>query len=92
MTKAEATKRMYECMRLQRKSRRTIEVYLMWLEKYISFLSTCKADTQETKLGQFLTRIVTQDKVSASTQKQALCALVFSKEPSPHSVDQKLLL
>jgi integron integrase len=77
MTKADATKRMYECMRLQRKSPRTVEVYLMWLEKYISFLSTCTADTQEAKLGQFLTRIVTQDKVSASTQKQALCALVY---------------
>lgn len=77
MKKAEARQRMYECMRLQRKSPWTIKAYLEWLDKYVAFLATCRAEAHEEKLGQFLTRIVTQDNVAASTQKQALCALVY---------------
>lgn len=77
MTKADALKQMQNCMRLQRKSRWTIKAYSDWLGKYISFLVTCQAETTEEKIGQFLTRIVTQDKVAAATQKQALCAIVY---------------
>jgi len=77
MTKAEADRRMYECMRLQRKSRWTIKAYMEWLAKYAVFLSGNDAETHEEKLGQFLTRIVTQDNVSAATQKQALCAIIY---------------
>ncbi len=77
MKKAEAMRQMYECMRLQRKSRWTIKAYSEWLEKYINFLSGCHAETVEEKLGQFLTRIVTQDNVAAATQKQALCAIIY---------------
>ncbi len=64
-------------MRLQRKSRWTIKAYLDWMDKYISFLAVCQAETTEEKIGQFLTRIVTQDKVAAATQKQALCAIIY---------------
>jgi len=77
MKKAEAIQRLYEVCRLQRKSRRTIEAYSDWLRKYIDFLPGCHVDAVEEKMGQFLTRIVTQDNVSASTQKQALCAIIF---------------
>lgn len=77
MKKAEAMQRLDECCRLQRKSRWTIKAYSEWLGKYIDFLAGCRAETVEEKLGQFLTRIVTQDKVSAATQKQALCALIY---------------
>jgi len=77
MKKAEAIQRLNHCMRLQRLSRNTIKVYTDWLDRYITFLAGCRAETVEEKLGQFLTRIVTQDKVSASTQKQALCALIY---------------
>ena len=77
MKKAEAIQRMTECMRLQRKSRWTIKAYTEWLEKYITFLAGCRTETIEEKLGQFLTRIVTQGNVSAATQKQALCALIY---------------
>lgn len=77
MTKTEAMKNLYDVCRLQRKSRWTIKAYSDWLGKYIDFLSGCTAGTVEEKLGQFLTRIVTQDNVSAATQKQALCAIIF---------------
>lgn len=77
MKKAEAMKRLEECCRLQRKSRWTIKAYSGWLGKYIAFLANCHAETLEEKLGQFLTRIVTQDHISAATQKQALCALIY---------------
>lgn len=77
MKKAEAMRQMYECMRLQRKSRWTIKAYSEWLEKYINFLASCHAETIEEKMGQFLTRIVTQDNVAAATQKQALCAIIY---------------
>lgn len=77
MKKAEAMQRLDECCRLQRKSRWTIKAYSEWLAKYIDFLPGCHAETIEEKMGQFLTRIVTQDKVSAATQKQALCAIIY---------------
>lgn len=77
MTKAEAMQWLYEVCRLQRKSRWTIKAYSEWLGKYIDFLATCRAATVEEKMGQFLTRIVTKDGVAASTQKQALCAVIF---------------
>ena len=77
MKKEEARLRMYECMRLQRKSRWTIKAYLEWFDKYVAFLASCQAESHEEKIGQFLTRIVTQDNVSASTQKQALCAIIY---------------
>lgn len=77
MKKAEAMQRLSECLRLQRYSRNTIKVYSEWLDRYITFLAGCHAETIEEKMGQFLTRIVTQDHVSASTQKQALCAIIY---------------
>lgn len=77
MKKAEAMQKLNECCRLQRKSRWTIKAYSEWLGKYIDFLAGCQAKTVEEKLGQFLTRIVTQGRVSASTQKQALCAIIY---------------
>lgn len=77
MKKAEAMQRLSDLCRLQRKSRNTLKTYSDWLGRYIDFLATCTAATIEEKLGQFLTRIVTQDNVAASTQKQALCALIF---------------
>jgi integron integrase len=64
-------------MKMQRKSRNTIKVYLEWMGKFIDFLTTCKAETHEEKIGAFLSHQVNKFHVAASTQKQALCALVF---------------
>jgi site-specific recombinase XerD len=75
--KEEAMQKMTECMRLQRKSPNTIKTYLDWLRKYMDFLPTCHAETHEQKLGQFLSLQVRKFNISAATQKQALCALVY---------------
>lgn len=77
MKKAEAITAMTDAMRLQRKSRWTIKAYLEWIEKYMTFLVTCTADTPEQKIGMFLSHTVNRFNVSAATQKQALCAIVY---------------
>lgn len=77
MRKAEALQVMENIMKMQRKSRNTIKVYLDWLEKFIDFLPSCKDMTHEEKIGAFLSHTVNKFHVSASTQKQALCSLVF---------------
>lgn len=77
MRKAEALTEMENIMKMQRKSKNTIKTYLDWMGKYIDFLATCHADTPEVKIGAFLSHTVNRFNVSASTQKQALCALVF---------------
>lgn len=77
MKKAEAMQRLSDLCRLQRKSRNTLKTYSDWLGKYIDFLAGSKSETVEEKIGQFLTRLVSQDHVAASTQKQALCAIIY---------------
>lgn len=77
MKKTEAIERMTTAMRLQRKSRWTIKAYLEWLGKYMDFLLTCTADNHEAKIGMFLSHQVQRNNVSASTQKQALCAIIY---------------
>ena len=49
MKRAEARQNMYECMRVQRKSKWTIKAYLEWLDKYMVFLLTCQAESHEEK-------------------------------------------
>lgn len=77
MKKEEAIQKMTDAMRLQRKSPNTTKTYLDWLRKYMDFLTTCRAETHEEKLGQFLPLQVKRFNVSAATQKQALCAIVY---------------
>lgn len=77
MKKEEAIQKMTDSMKLQRKSPNTIKTYLEWLRKYMDFLPNCHAATHEEKLGQFLSLQVRNFNISAATQKQALCALVY---------------
>ena len=77
MKKAEVLQKMTDIMKLQRKSRNTIKTYTEWLERYMDFLTICKAETPEEKIGAFLSHQVKHFNCAASTQKQALCALVF---------------
>lgn len=67
------------CMRLQRMSPNTIETYVGWIKQYIKHHGLKHpADMGVTEIGQFLTHLVGgKNGVSASTQKQALCALVY---------------
>ncbi len=66
----------------RRLAQRTRECYWGWIVEFLKFHRT--ADTwrqprelNETHVEAFLTHLAVQKKVSASTQNQALCALVF---------------
>jgi integron integrase len=77
MKKSEALKHYNEVMRLLRRSPKTIKVYLNWVGQYIDFISAPgSGNTREEKIGKFLSRLVIKHNVSATTQKQALCAIV----------------
>lgn len=77
MTKTESIKRYYETLRLLRRSKSTISTYLSWIRQYIDFLPSClPGASREERIGAFLSRLVIKGNVSATTQKQALCAIV----------------
>lgn len=77
MNKVAALTKFTEIMRLLRRSRKTIDCYCKWVDQYIDSLAVCNPeDTREDKIGRFLSRLVIKHHVSASTQKQALCAIV----------------
>lgn len=76
MKKDEALTRYRDTLRLLRRSKSTISTYLSWTRQYIDFLSICRASTREERIGGFLSRIVVRGNVSATTQKQALCAII----------------
>jgi integron integrase len=78
MKRDEAMKRYTETMRMMRYSGKTIEAYGDWISQFITFLCAGKAmDTREEQIGGFLTRLVVERNVSATTQKQALCAIIL---------------
>ena len=77
MKRNEALKKFYEIMRMFRKSPRTIDVYMDWVGRYISSLAASPAGaTREDKISRFISNLVIKGNVSATTQKQALCAIV----------------
>ena len=77
MTKQQAITSLQDMLALKRYSRRTVKVYSFWLGRYIEFLGSCKKGSREERIGKFLTLLASGEKVAASTQKQALCAIVF---------------
>ena len=67
-----------DAVRTRHYSRRTEEAYVAWILRYIVFHRT----THPTQMGaseisQFLTWLAVDRRVSASTQNQALSALLF---------------
>lgn len=78
MQASEAVKKMRESMMLQHKSRKTIKTYLAWAEKFMAYLHAVPAGrSREDNVIAFLTRLAVNEHVAASTQKQALCAVVY---------------
>lgn len=67
------------CMRLQRMSKNTIGTYVNWIKAYIHHHNLRHpAEMGVVEIGQFLTHLIGgKTGVAASTQKQALCALVY---------------
>ena len=59
-------------------SQRTQEMYVRWILRYFNFLKLAKVnDLRNADINRFLTHLAVEGKVSASTQNQALAALLF---------------
>lgn len=70
--------RVREAVRTRHYSIRTEEAYAFWVRRYILFHHRRHpAEMSEAEVGAFLTHLATQGEVAASTQNQALNALIF---------------
>lgn len=69
---------MRDAVRARHYSRRTEDAYIAWIRRYILFHGKRHpAEMGAAELTQFLTALAVQGKVAASTQNQALSALLF---------------
>jgi len=67
-----------EALRSRHYSRRTEQTYGMWVKRFIYFHNVRHpAEMAEPEINAFLTHLAVKEKVSASTQNQALSALLF---------------
>ncbi len=64
-------------LRLKRRSYRTEQTYLAWVERFFKFTSKSPETVSGEDLQNFLTNLVVERKVAPSTQNQALNALIF---------------
>src|SRR5512134_953162 len=70
--------RLREALRSRHYSRRTDHCYCHWVKRFIFFHHVRHpADMAESEINAFLTHLAVKEKVSASTQNQALSALLF---------------
>jgi site-specific recombinase XerD len=70
--------RVREAIRTRHYSRRTEEAYVHWIRRYIVFHGKAHPSTLGAeKISAFLTWLAVRQHVSASTQNQALSALLF---------------
>ena len=69
---------MRDAIRTRHYSRRTEEAYIAWIRRYILFhRKRHPAEMGATEITEFLTSLAVRRKVAASTQNQALSALLF---------------
>jgi len=67
-----------EALRSRHYSRRTEQTYCHWVKRFIFFQHVRHpAEMAEPEMNQFLTHLAVKEHVSASTQNQALSALLF---------------
>jgi len=70
--------RLREALRSRHYSRRTEQTYCLWVRRFIFFHNVRHpAEMAEVEINAFLTHLAVKEKVSASTQNQALSALLF---------------
>jgi len=70
--------RLCEALRSRHYSRRTEQTYGHWVKRFIYFHNIRNpAEMAEPEINAFLTHLAVKEKVSASTQNQALSALLF---------------
>jgi len=78
MSPSQAICRVREIIRLQHKALATEDCYTFWLRRYMTALLKMPADlSSEKKLERFLTDLARHRDVSASSQNQALNAILF---------------
>ncbi len=68
---------MRKALRLRRRSFRTEQSYLSWIKSFARFCKKFPADIESDDVRNFLSYIVVENKVAASTQNQAFHALLF---------------
>ena len=67
-----------KAVRVKHYSYRTEQTYIYWIKKFILFNKKRHPnDMGEQEINRFLTYLAVNKKVSASTQNQALCAILF---------------
>src|SRR5881628_1081413 len=70
-----------DAIRVKHYSIRTEQAYVDWIRRFILFHDKRHPDTMgEEQISAFLTYLAVQRHVAASTQNQALCALLFLYE------------
>jgi integrase len=80
--------RVLEVLRTRHYSRRTEEAYLHWIRRFLLFHNgTHPRELAENDVSGFLTHLAVGEKVAASTQNQALAAVLFLYE---HVLEQPL--
>jgi hypothetical protein len=78
MNTAQAVERMRQVIRRQHKALATEDCYIFWLRRYIAALHRMPSNLpSEKKLEQFLTDLALRCDVAASTQNQALHAILY---------------
>ena len=88
-SKTKLLDQMREVLRLKRMSYRTEEAYISWVKRFIVFHDTRHPkDMGAEEIRAFLIHLAVRNKVAASTQNNALNALVFLyrqvlKQPFP---------
>jgi len=71
-------KRLRLALRSRHYSKRTEQAYCLWVKRFIYFhKKRHPAEMAEPEINAFLTCLAVKEKVSASTQNQALYALLF---------------
>jgi integron integrase len=67
-----------EAIRTKHYSLRTEEAYIRWIKRFILFHNKRHPNEMgEKEINQFITHLAVKEQVSASTQNQALCAIIF---------------
>lgn len=69
---------MRNTMRRQDYSPKSVKSYIFWVRRFMAFIKARPAsESREDKVIAFLTHLAVKEHVSAATQKQALCAIVY---------------
>ena len=80
--------RVKHAIRTKHYSQSTEQTYIKWIKEYIFFhQKRHPLDLGEQHVNRFLTHLAVNKKVAASTQNQALCAIVFLYK---HVLDKEL--